>query len=178
MLCWSVTDNFHRLFELVKQSEEIFLSSYYGDDNFEDDKLEIIPYCSNQTTNIVVIEGTSENIKQEEHNNESDCSSIKSDLGSSADHDSRQVKEFKTNNIVNRKQRNEKFEQENQQIRDFFSMNCEMCDIEFRTVNEASLHYKQKHNKAGYLTCCGKKFFRRCIALEHIQQHLNPNQLK
>ncbi len=65
---------------------------------------------------------------------------------------------------------------EDAQIREFFSMICEICsDVEFETFMKAKNHYRTVHNTVGYLTCCGKKFLRRGRVLDHIYRHLNPD---
>lgn len=66
--------------------------------------------------------------------------------------------------------------QEDGRIREFFSMVCEICnDVEFETFVKAKNHYRNVHNTAGYLSCCGKKFLRRGRVLDHIHRHLNPD---
>lgn len=67
---------------------------------------------------------------------------------------------------------------EDAQIREFFSMECEICSDRFETFVKAKNHYRIVHNKAGYLTCCGKKFRRRGRVLEHIHRHLNPDAFR
>lgn len=60
-----------------------------------------------------------------------------------------------------------------EKIRMFFNMNCDMCGIHFQTFSDAKTHYKIVHNKAGYITCCDKQYFRRSRALCHISKHLD-----
>lgn len=67
---------------------------------------------------------------------------------------------------------------EDQQIRDFFKMSCDICRLNFQTMREAMRHYRKNHQQAGYLVCCEKKFFRRCLALDHIRLHINPSCLQ
>lgn len=57
-------------------------------------------------------------------------------------------------------------------------MNCELCNTTFYTLLEARRHYPKKHNTSGYLKCCGRKFFYRYKALDHITHHLNPETHK
>lgn len=64
---------------------------------------------------------------------------------------------------------------EDAQIREFFSMVCEICSDKFETFIKAKNHYRIVHNTVGYLTCCGKKFLRRGRVLDHIHRHLNPD---
>lgn len=58
-------------------------------------------------------------------------------------------------------------------IRMFFKMDCDFCGIIFQTFSDAKTHYKNVHKQAGYITCCGKQFFRRSRALSHITKHLD-----
>lgn len=59
-----------------------------------------------------------------------------------------------------------------EQIRNFFKMNCDVCSMSFDTFFEARTHYKIVHKQAGYITCCSKKYFRRSRALAHISKHI------
>lgn len=182
--CWTLTDSFHQLYELVQRSEANLTNNAFVNDTHisDDDKNDVWlnspkPPTGNESIVDDLVCKLEVKQEQEEESDSSACSSKSSSSGRAK----KSRAKHKTKGVVTaeeRKRRDERLEQENQQIRDFFSMNCEMCELKFRTVNEASLHYKRKHNKAGYLTCCGRKFFRRCMALEHIQQHLNPVPLK
>lgn len=67
---------------------------------------------------------------------------------------------------------------QDQQIREFFEMCCEICKLSFHTMREAIQHYRKSHQQAGYLVCCERKFFRRSVALDHIRLHINPNALQ
>lgn len=69
-------------------------------------------------------------------------------------------------------------EVEDAQIKEYFSMSCEICNCDFFTFNEAKTHYRIKHSTSGYLTCCKRKFFRRGAILEHIMRHLKPEAYK
>lgn len=60
-------------------------------------------------------------------------------------------------------------------IAQYFDMLCDLCTHGFRSLVEARLHYREKHNIVeGYLKCCNKKFKRRGYIMEHINWHLNP----
>lgn len=69
----------------------------------------------------------------------------------------------------------ERIERENEQIRQYYNMNCSLCSVVFRTIQEAVKHYRRGHQQTGYLKCCNKKVYRRCMALDHIQKHLDPD---
>lgn len=65
-------------------------------------------------------------------------------------------------------------EEIDKQIKTFFKMECEVCGIGFISYLEAKRHYRQTHKQAGYISCCGRKFFRRFKILDHIMKHTNP----
>lgn len=67
---------------------------------------------------------------------------------------------------------------ENQTIREYFRMNCDVCNEHFENFLDIKTHFRQKHKSTGYLTCCGKRFFRRGGLLDHISRHVNPNKFK
>lgn len=75
-------------------------------------------------------------------------------------------------------QKRVKFEIEDQQIREYFKLNCDVCGDHFETFSDIKSHYKDKHQSVGYLTCCGKKFIRRGGCLAHISRHVNPDLFK
>uniref|UniRef100_A0A182WQS9 Transcription factor grauzone n=1 Tax=Anopheles minimus TaxID=112268 RepID=A0A182WQS9_9DIPT len=60
-------------------------------------------------------------------------------------------------------------------IQEFFTMHCEICptgtEQHFDRFHALQLHYRKQHQCRGYLRCCGKQFFRRCRAMEHIASH-------
>lgn len=59
-------------------------------------------------------------------------------------------------------------------IRKLFDMTCDLCPAKFTTISYAIRHYRRTHDKTGYVKCCGKRFFRRVYAMEHIQYHRDP----
>ncbi|KAJ6626763.1 Transcription factor grauzone, partial [Pseudolycoriella hygida] len=65
--------------------------------------------------------------------------------------------------------------EKNAKIREFFSMNCQVCSEPFDNLSEAKKHYRTCHNTAGYVNCCGRKFHRISEAINHIFYHLNPD---
>lgn len=71
-----------------------------------------------------------------------------------------------------------KLETEDQQIRDYFKMSCDVCGEHFNTFSDIQNHFKQKHLIIGYLACCGKRLKRRGAVLDHISRHVNPDLFK
>lgn len=68
-------------------------------------------------------------------------------------------------------------EKQDAQIRELFNMKCEICtdDVGFESLLRARQHYRIVHKMNGYLTCCGKKFHRRHLILNHIRSHVDPD---
>lgn len=60
-------------------------------------------------------------------------------------------------------------------IRNWCEMHCTMCAHTFHRFPEVKTHYRDKHQRNGFITCCKRKFFRRVRVLEHIGCHINPN---
>lgn len=75
-------------------------------------------------------------------------------------------------------QKSAKIENENQQIREYFKMNCDVCGDYFETFQDIKNHFREKHQSVGYLACCGKRLKRRRALLEHISRHVNPDLFK
>lgn len=61
-------------------------------------------------------------------------------------------------------------------IRKFFQITCEICsdDVEFDTFRTAKEHCRKVHKTQFYLMCCGTKYPKRSMLLEHIQYHVDP----
>lgn len=62
---------------------------------------------------------------------------------------------------------------DDEKIRQFASMNCEICSIKLASMARAATHYKRVHSQKGYLRCCGRKFSQRYRLVDHINTHLN-----
>lgn len=60
------------------------------------------------------------------------------------------------------------------QIREYFQMNCDLCQITLNSFVDAQSHYRINHGQSGYLICCGQKFNRRRSIIEHLRHHINP----
>lgn len=72
--------------------------------------------------------------------------------------------------LANRK----KIQDENNKIREFFNLKCEICLRMFDSFAKLRAHYRIEHDVYGYVICCKKKIYRRCFLLEHIDWHTNP----
>lgn len=59
-----------------------------------------------------------------------------------------------------------------------FDFVCDVCGIDQGTFDQSILHYKQVHNRIGYIKCCKKKFFKECTVDDHIKWHESPDLFK
>lgn len=84
----------------------------------------------------------------------------------------------KKTTAIDHNQKKLNMDAENQTIREYFKMNCDVCNEHFENFLDIKTHFRQKHKSTGYLTCCGKRFFRRGGLLDHISRHVNPNKFK
>lgn len=50
-------------------------------------------------------------------------------------------------------------------------MSCELCPTVFESYAQVNRHYREKHQVAGFLRCCGKKYFGASRLKYHIQLH-------
>lgn len=56
-----------------------------------------------------------------------------------------------------------------------FNMKCDICDIIFKSLQEAQYHYMHEHQNAdGYIQCCGIKFKKIVNIHGHVLWHLRP----
>lgn len=71
-----------------------------------------------------------------------------------------------------------------EEIRQYFNMKCELCPQEFQTLNDAVIHYPKAHSILyGYLKCLSsqcsqQKFGRQWYINEHIDFHENPEKFR
>lgn len=63
-------------------------------------------------------------------------------------------------------------------LRQYMCMSCDMCNVTFDTFEEALQHHVDAHRVTGYLMCCGKKFHKKCRAVQHCRWHAYPHQFE
>lgn len=74
---------------------------------------------------------------------------------------------------------NEQYRFDDERIRDFFDLKCELCANRSSTFRDVKQHYRVEHGKErGFVTCCKRKFFRRGTLLDHLSWHLNPDDFR
>lgn len=71
-----------------------------------------------------------------------------------------------------------KLKEEDNLIREYFKMECQLCPTKFDKFRSVKQHYRTAHKMNGYLFCCRKKFFKRIRVLDHIERHSNPDAFK
>ncbi|XP_053674580.1 transcription factor grauzone-like [Anopheles nili] len=64
-----------------------------------------------------------------------------------------------------------KQQEKDREIKDFFTLECEICSISLEDFVQLQEHYLQKHETRGYIRCCNKQFFQRYTLLDHIAVH-------
>lgn len=195
--CWSITDNFHNLYDTVKnaniehdsaneagQAASTLPTAYVESDKplaHSHFKIEILDknesLADDQTMimeinveNADIEDGEEDDVKPEEATFlefESEDDTAKDEVG--CEHVDDVIDDDAAAADA------ERIERENEQIRQYYNMNCALCSVVFGTIHDAVKHYRRCHQQTGYLSCCDKKVFRRCMALDHIQKHLNPD---
>lgn len=64
-------------------------------------------------------------------------------------------------------------------IAQHFDATCDLCSVELKTLKRAITHYDSEHNiDEGYLKCCGLKFKRDKLVMDHVRWHINPDIFK
>lgn len=76
------------------------------------------------------------------------------------------------------KKTNNKNTEQNQKIKDFYKMECDLCNTKLETFNDVNKHFLETHNQKGYIKCCNKKLLRRNKLLNHMERHINPDNFK
>lgn len=194
--CWRITGDFHDLYEAVLAADANMSAFEEHDDHFADNDMDwpaddqsVIPNNSDEKL-IPESDFKTEPKEIPVECNLSECEPLTNDIkdevleptvpkrkrGRPSKYSIPEIK--KENPPKKSATKDESSDLQDQQIRDFFKMSCDICKINFQTMREAIQHYRQSHNQAGYLMCCDKKFYRRCKALDHIQMHINPNLLQ
>lgn len=75
--------------------------------------------------------------------------------------------------LINKTIREEQNRELNGQIREFYTMKCDLCSVgDFDTLLDVKRHYRREHQTTGYLKCCDKQFYLRCELLDHMRFHI------
>lgn len=57
-------------------------------------------------------------------------------------------------------------------------LECDLCKLQLSNFNHLRGHFSHVHQERCYLKCCERKFYRRCVYVEHLRLHLNPDLYK
>lgn len=92
-------------------------------------------------------------------------------------------KSTETNEIDNEeketKRQSRSSQEEDNLIKEYCKMICDLCPYEFKDYRDVKLHFRDNHpGIKGYLTCCGKKFERKFYIVDHIISHKDPSHFQ
>lgn len=78
-----------------------------------------------------------------------------------------------------RKNPDEKTCQEHDKIiAENFQIFCSICQVSLENFIALRKHFREEHNKRGFVVCCRKKIFTRPVLVDHIHFHMDPNYFK
>ncbi|XP_065086795.1 transcription factor grauzone-like [Ochlerotatus camptorhynchus] len=65
--------------------------------------------------------------------------------------------------------------EDNLKIEQFFNgIPCSICSTVSQTFDELKAHSRKKHGRNASVTCCKRKYFKKCLLVQHINAHLDP----
>ncbi|KAM7342266.1 transcription factor grauzone-like [Cochliomyia hominivorax] len=98
---------------------------------------------------------------------------------SDTDYEEHEEKQSLENCKKKRKNPDEKTRKEHDKlIAEYFKIFCSLCQISLDNFISLRKHFREEHNKRGFVICCKKKIFTRPILVDHINFHLDPNYFK
>lgn len=183
--CWATTEQFHLLLFTTVQHHESFLARQALDLKFFD--------VQNSPADVSIFNCKVEILDDDNHFAEepdSKPASRPSTPLSTSDWDpltedrdkqppKKRVKTTKSTPVAAGRRQTKftsaEIDEQNDRVREFFQMRCDLCATEFELMHDAIKHYREEHGQPGYLKCCGKKFFKRGLVLDHIRFHADPN---
>ncbi|XP_017096813.2 transcription factor grauzone [Drosophila bipectinata] len=71
-----------------------------------------------------------------------------------------------------------KSEEFNEYIRDHFKIQCPICTTPMEGFSEMLVHVRREHNQRGFSMCCGRKFWKRGMLVDHLRRHQDPELFK
>ncbi|XP_013114957.1 transcription factor grauzone-like [Stomoxys calcitrans] len=54
------------------------------------------------------------------------------------------------------------------------NLDCDLCPDTATNFNALREHFRAVHKTRCYIKCCDRKFYRRCVLMDHISLHINP----
>ncbi|XP_058464836.1 zinc finger protein 62 homolog [Malaya genurostris] len=79
-------------------------------------------------------------------------------------------------NKISAEEKVRRLKEENRKIKEFFTLNCEICTESFDSFDKLQRHTRKIHKTQGTIKCCNRIFYKKCRILDHINSHVNPNQ--
>lgn len=79
---------------------------------------------------------------------------------------------------ASRKKTPEKVTEEDNLIRRFCTLLCEICDNISENFSQLRNHYRSSHGQRAYAVCCGRKFGRKQMLYDHCLLHINPKSFR
>lgn len=58
------------------------------------------------------------------------------------------------------------------------NLECDLCPETATSFDSLRTHFREVHNIRFYIKCCDRKFYRRCILVDHIRLHVDPDTHK
>ncbi|XP_011293269.2 transcription factor grauzone isoform X1 [Musca domestica] len=58
------------------------------------------------------------------------------------------------------------------------NLDCDLCTATATNFNTLREHFREEHQTRCYIKCCDRKFYRRCVLMDHIRLHINPETHK
>ncbi|XP_073828340.1 uncharacterized protein isoform X2 [Musca autumnalis] len=58
------------------------------------------------------------------------------------------------------------------------NLDCDLCPVTATNFNNLREHFREVHKTRCYIKCCDRKFYRRCVLMDHIRLHINPETHK
>ncbi|XP_062553327.1 zinc finger protein 62 homolog [Armigeres subalbatus] len=70
-------------------------------------------------------------------------------------------------------------DEEDKFLSENFTLTCEVCGVTAPTFLRLRSHFRKVHQRRdAYVICCEKRFSKRCLIVDHIRHHFNPNAFK
>lgn len=72
----------------------------------------------------------------------------------------------------------EKRNNENKQIMEFYQMTCDVCSFLAEDYRSLLTHFKKEHKRKAFIVCCKRKLVSKKALLNHITFHSDPNAFR
>ncbi|XP_058059583.1 zinc finger protein 62 homolog [Anopheles bellator] len=73
---------------------------------------------------------------------------------------------------IDKRKRQNFTEQDEQRLKDFYKLVCEICETISDSFSDLLAHYRKEHKTEGFVRCCDAKFKFKTMALQHVHGHL------